>query len=170
MESHASLERVALLRESARLDSFVVTATYRMVANPKGIMTPSGTHIPKGMMVCGPSYPVLHHPIIYPEPHTFKPFRFAEMRIALAAKGDKVQRARQALTTTSPEFAAFGHGRHACVGRFFAGTAMKLMLAYVLLNYDFEMQEKRPENVWFGAIRTPPTQATIKVKRRAAVE
>lgn len=30
-----------------------------------------------GTMVCGPSHPVLHDPDIYPEPYTFKPFRFA---------------------------------------------------------------------------------------------
>ena len=161
----------SVMRESARLNSFVVTAVNRKVVNPKGITTPSGTHLPKGTLVCGPSFPVLHDPVLYPEPYTFKPFRFAQNRAALAEEGESyVQRARQALTTTSPEFAAFGHGRHACAGRFFAASTLKLMLAVILLNYDFEIQEKRPENVWFGSNRIPPMKATIRVKRRTENE
>ena len=157
----------SVMRESARLNSFVVTATNRKVVNPKGITTPSGTHLPEGTLVCGPSFPVIHDPVLYPESYTFKPFRFAENRAALAEEGEShVQRARQALTTTSPEFAAFGHGRHACAGRFFAASTLKLMLAYIVLNYDFEIQEKRAENVWFGSNRIPPMKAFIRVKRR----
>lgn len=49
------------------------------------------------------------------------------------------------MTTTSPEFKSFGHGRHACVGTFFAASTL-LKLAYIVLNYDFEVQGKRPEN------------------------
>ena len=157
----------SVMRESARLNSFVVTATNRKVVNPKGITTPSGTELPPGTMVCGPSFPVFHDPVIYPEPYTFKPFRFAENRAALEEKGESlVQRARQGLITTSPDFVAFGHGRHACVGRFFAANLLKLILAYTILNYDFEMQDKRPDNVWFGTNRMPPMKATVSVKRR----
>ncbi|KAI1083638.1 cytochrome P450 [Whalleya microplaca] len=158
------------MRESQRLNSLIVTATNRMVANPKGVTTPSGVHLPHGTMVCAPSYPVMHDPIIYPEPETFKPFRFAEKRNDLANGGSSyLQRARQALTTTSPEFPAFGHGRHACAGRFFASSMLRLILAYVVLHYDFEMQEQRAENVWFGSNRIPPLKATIRVKRKTAI-
>ena len=158
----------SVMRESQRLNSFVVTATNRQVVNPKGVTTPSGTFLPHETMVCGPSYPVFHNGTFYPEPNTFKPFRFAENRDNLAKEGESyVQRARQAFTTTSTEFAAFGHGRHACVGRFFAASMLKLMLGYILLNYDFEMVEKRAENVWFGSNRIPPMQATVKAKMRA---
>ncbi|KAL2824219.1 cytochrome P450 [Aspergillus cavernicola] len=155
------------MRESQRLNSFVITATNRMVANPKGITTPSGLWIPQGTMVCAPSYPVLHDPDLYSDPESFKPFRFADKRTALGEEGESyVQRARQAWTTTSPEYPAFGHGRHACLGRFFASALLKLLLANILLNYDFEIQEKRPENFWFGSNRAPPMKATIRVRRR----
>ncbi|XXH01654.1 hypothetical protein Hte_008014 [Hypoxylon texense] len=158
----------SVLRESQRLNSFVTTATNRMVVAPKGITTPSGTHVPKGAMVCTPSFPVFHDPELYPEPHTFKPFRFAEQRAASAeAGGSYVQRSRLAFATTSPEYTAFGHGRHACPGRFFASTMLRLTLAYAILNYDFEIQAERPENIWFAANRIPPLAASIRVKRRA---
>ncbi len=158
----------SVMRESQRVNSFVTVATNRSVINPKGLTTPSGIHLPRGTTVCTPSYPVFHDPSIYPEPQVFKPFRFAEKRLATAEDGGSyIQRARQAFATTSPEYTAFGHGRHACPGRFFASSELKLMLAYIVLNYDFEMQEKRPENFWFGMNRVPPMKATIKIRRRA---
>ncbi|KAL7625074.1 hypothetical protein AAE478_004288 [Parahypoxylon ruwenzoriense] len=182
----ASMEKLdSVMRESQRINSFVTVATSRTVVKKDGIDTPSGVHIPRGTIVCAPSYPVFHDPAVYPEPEVFKPFRFAEKRSATAAaaagekegeQGEKsssssssssyVQRARQAFATTSPEYTAFGHGRHACPGRFFASSELKLMLAYIVMNYDFELQSKRPENFWFGMNRIPPMKATIRVRRR----
>lgn len=77
----------SVTRVSARLNSLIVTASNRKVVNPKGITTPSGTHLPKGTLVCGPSCSVSHDPVLYPEPYTFKPYRFAEIRADLAEEG-----------------------------------------------------------------------------------
>ncbi|KAK8030059.1 hypothetical protein PG993_011350 [Apiospora rasikravindrae] len=153
------------MRESQRMNSIVTFATSRLVIDPKGITTPSGA--------------------IYPDPHTFKPFRFAEMRqrqqegsgaddekggsTSTATTKNYVQRARQAWATTSPDFVAFGHGRHACPGRFFAAAELKLMLAYIVLHYDIEHLEQRPSNSWFSAARLPPMKESLKVTRRADV-
>ncbi|KAH9208149.1 putative cytochrome P450 [Leptodontidium sp. 2 PMI_412] len=157
------------MRESARLNSAVITATNRMVIDPKGITTPSGVHMPKGTMVSTPSFPVFHDPLLYPDPDMFKPFRFAEKRAISAEKGGSyIQGARQAWATTSPEYTAFGHGRHACPGRFFASSALKLGLAHMILNYDFDIRDKRPDNTWFSTNRVPPMEATIRIKRREA--
>ena len=188
----------SIMRESARLNSFVTTATNRMVVNPKGITTPGGIHIPYGNVVCTPSFPVFHDPNLYPDPDEFKPFRFAEARAAAttpsAAQTEKksnsadgapngvaksvtgagtetgasshIARSKNLFATTSPEYTAFGHGRHACAGRFFAASALKLLLAYIVLNYDFEMLDKRPDNPWFATNRIPPLTAEVRVKRR----
>ena len=167
----------SVMRESQRINSFVTTATNRIVVNPKGVTTPSGVRLPCGTTVAAPGYPVFRDPAIYPDPEEFKPFRFAEKRAVTGADHSKdksnekstyIERARQAFATTSPEFAAFGHGRHACPGRFFASSELKLMLAYIVLNYDFEFQEKRPENFWFGQNRVPPLKAEIRIKRVSA--
>ncbi|MCJ1325216.1 hypothetical protein MMC10_001878 [Thelotrema lepadinum] len=181
----------SVMRESARLNSFVTTATNRMVVNPAGITTPQGIHIPAGNVVCTPSFPVFHDPALYPDPDTFRPFRFAEARAAVvpseggpeeggaAATGagvgtgvgaaSHVQRAKHLFATTSPEYTAFGHGRHACAGRFFAASALKVLLAYLVLNYDFEMLPSRPDNVWFATNRIPPLSASVRVVRRREV-
>jgi cytochrome P450 len=155
------------MRESQRLNSFVTLATGRMVVSPDGVKTPSGVQIPCGARLCVQSYPVFYDADIYPDPHTFKPFRFAEKRDD-ASEGTYIEKARQAWATTSSEYTAFGHGRHACPGRFFASTELKLMLGYILLNYDIQPQVKRPDNVWFGMNRMPPMRATLRLKRRQA--
>lgn len=77
-----------------------------------------------------------------------------------------VARARQQWATTSSDFLGFGHGRGACPGRFFAAAELKLMLAYIILHYDFEMLETRPPNVWFAINRVPPMEQTIRIRRR----
>ncbi|KAK7959449.1 uncharacterized protein PG986_004303 [Apiospora aurea] len=153
------------MRESQRMNSIVTFATTRQVIDPKGITTPSGVHIPRA-----PSW---------------APFRFAEMRqqqevSGAGADGEKgdpastttknyVQRARQAWATTSPDFVAFGHGRYACPGRFFAAAELKLMLAYIVLHYDIGHLEQRPSNSWFSAARLPPMKESLKLTRRADV-
>ncbi|KAH6657410.1 cytochrome P450 [Truncatella angustata] len=154
------------MRESQRLNSFATLATSRTVVALNGVKTPSGVEVPFGARVCAQSYPVFHDESIYPDPYNFRPFRFAEKRNN-ATEGTYIEKARQAWATTSTEYTAFGHGRHACPGRFFASSELKLMLAYILMNYDLEFQEKRPDNIWFGMNRMPPMKATLKFKRRS---
>ena len=60
----------------------------------------------------------------------------------------------------------FGHGRHACPGRFFAALEMKLLLVYVVMNYDVRVIGKRPDNFVMGGTILPPMKAKIGVKRR----
>ena len=66
---------------------------------------------------------------------------------------------------TSETFLAFGHGRHACPGRFFAVHELKLLMAYIVLNYDVEFLPKRPEGIWRSNFVVPPN-VLLKVKRR----
>ena len=78
-----------------------------------------------------------------------------------------VERANKAFPTTSNEYLAFGHGRNACPGRFFAASELKLILAYALFNYDIKVTPgRRPKNKWIGQNRIPPFEATIRIKRR----
>jgi len=77
-----------------------------------------------------------------------------------------IKKANYNLVSTSADYQPFGHGRHACPGRFFAANELKLLLAYMVLNYDIELLEKRPEGQWVGQVALPPMKATIKVRRR----
>lgn len=77
-----------------------------------------------------------------------------------------LRKTKLAMVSTSAEYQAFGHGRHACPGRFFAADELKLLLAYVVLNYDIEPLVERPSGTHFTNMNLPPVQATIRVKRR----
>jgi cytochrome P450 len=164
----AKMEKLdSAMRESQRINSFVTAGLNRLVVAEKGLTTPSGVHVSKGSVISVPAYPIHQDSDIYPDAQTYKPFRFAEQRADENA--EHIKRARNAWATTTNDFLAFGHGRNACPGRFFAAAELKLMLAHMVLNYDFEMQESRPRNMWFGLNRIPPMKATVKVKRRGMV-
>jgi cytochrome P450 len=66
----------------------------------------------------------------------------------------------------SDHFLAWGHGRHACPGRFFAAHLMKIMLAHVLVNYDITAEGPRPKGLDRNEFPIPSVTATFKVKRR----
>lgn len=139
------------------MNSLVTMAVRRTVVDPNGVTTPSGVHIPRGHTVATYILPQLFDPALYPEPENFRPFRFSNQ------KGP-------AWASTSPTYLAWGHGRHACPGRFFASTSIKLHLAYLILHYEFEMRpDGRPRNRWLGLAQMPPADVTARVKRRLAI-
>lgn len=177
----AQMEKLdSCFRESQRVNSFVTLGLGRRVVAKDGVTTPEGLHIPRGNQVCVPGYAMHHDPEVYEAPDEFRPFRFSDMRKVAegngaaaedkeAAQASYLSRARKQWATTTNDFLGFGHGRGACPGRFFAAAELKLMLAHLVLNYDFEIMEKRPRNMWFALNRVPPMEQTIRVKRRAAV-
>jgi len=120
----------SLLRESMRLHGAAPVALGRRVAARQGIDTPSGAHLPYLTTLMVPAYSYNRDRTVFGEDaDQFRPFRFAEGR------ADKdvqyVDRARRAFPTTSPDFLAFGHGRNACPGRFFASNELKLVVGLV---------------------------------------
>lgn len=153
------------MRESQRINMISPVGVLRRVAAKGGVTTPSGVHVPKGVTVAVNAYSIHHDPKLYgSDADEFKPFRFAEKRADESV--EYVERARQAWATTSADYMAFGGGRSACPGRFFGSAKVKLMLAHLLMNYDFEMLDKRPENLVIGVNVVPPMKATIRIRRR----
>jgi hypothetical protein len=51
-------------------------------------------------------------------------------------------------------------------GRFFVAHELKLILAYLVQNYEFKPLVERPKFVWFGSNMIPPVKTTIEVRRR----
>ena len=76
---------------------------------------------------------LMHDPEVYSDPEKFDIYRYYNMRQnpATAAKSQFI--------STSAEHTGFGHGNHACPGRFFAAAELKVLLCYLLLNYDWEL-------------------------------
>ncbi|KAK5943047.1 hypothetical protein PMZ80_004052 [Knufia obscura] len=186
------------LKESGRISPLAALMVERHVLKPGGMDTPlSKIHLPQGSVISVPSLAVHHDPSNYANAKEYRPLRFVEMRtsasVAATSPPDNVSTpqpdsrdddkdyiskpgsngtkstANYNLSTTSPSFLTFSHGRHACPGRFFATHELKLMFAYLIQNYDFEVLNERPENVWAGAVGIPPMTRTVKVRRRQGV-
>ncbi|KAK1975429.1 cytochrome P450, partial [Colletotrichum cereale] len=134
------------MRESQRLNNGNFITFVRKVVQPDGITTPTGLHLPYGTILGVPGYGMHQDEDIYPNPNDYNPFRFSEIgttqNIPVDEKGDgqseksSGRRTRHSWVTTSPQYTPFGQGRYACPRRFFALTKLKILLAYLISNYD----------------------------------
>ncbi len=73
------------------------------------------------------------------------------------------------MATLSPDFLLFGHGRHACPGRFFAVNELKALVAYVLMMYDIKLEDDKrvpPVPRWLGTSLLPDETSKIMFRRR----
>ncbi len=95
-------------------------------------------------MIYAASDPVHLDSAIYPNADQFGGFRFE--RLTDQDSDDKDVDLRYQLVATSADYLAWGHGKHACPGRFFAAAELKMILGYLILNYDlrFEQPGVRP--------------------------
>lgn len=165
--SLAQLEKLdSAFRESQRMNTVLSLGPLRIVGKD-GLTTPSGVQVPRGYQVGIPAYSIHFDEDVYgSDAAAFKPFRFYNRRKDAQVTGDNIKGARQAWATTSPDYLSFGAGLNSCPGRFFASGMLKVLMAKILSKYDFEFQEKRPENVWFGTNHVPPMDAKIRIRKR----
>lgn len=166
------------IRESMRVSNFMTRGIMRKVMPDEGIENKAeGWRAPKGTYVGLDVHNVQHDPEIYPDPETYDAFRFSRPKEEgdYTVNGDVKDGAEMlklkntGLITTSDTFFPFGHGRHACPGRFFVALELKMLLAYMVMNYEIEPLATRPPNKWFGQNNLPPMKATIRVRRREGI-
>lgn len=121
-----------------------------------------GTKLKKGSKV-GVTSTHLRAASNHENPDTWDPYRFVRMR-----EDAKRQNAAH-LVSTAPEHNAFGHGQHACPGRFFAANEIKVALLGILIKYDFELPADTNPMVYengFTLISDP--MAKLRFRRREA--
>lgn len=165
----------SVARETLRLNSNTNRGVFRKVL-VKGLKTDSGLELPKGAYISFLSHPLQCDPETFDDPFRYDPFRFSRAREAAAASAanaeddGKPRLSHLSFVSTSPEHLPFGHGNHSCPGRFLVDFEAKMMIAYVLMNYDVEFpaeyDRKRPPNRWMAEALAPPSGARIRVKRR----
>lgn len=150
----------------------------------KDVILSDGTVIPAGTL-CGVAAECTHlDEDSYDDAAVFKPFRFADMR------EDESERIKYQYVNTSPEYVAFGHGKHAWFvlskvsssgrahalsispGRFFAAYELKVVLAILLIKYDVKLEgdSGRPSNQWRGASILPNQSANVMFRRRQGLQ
>ncbi|KKY28744.1 putative cytochrome p450 [Diplodia seriata] len=150
----------SFLKESQRLNPPGLLTLNRVAEVP--ITLSDGTYIPAGAVVSC-SMENLHDPSIYPDPETFDARRFLRLR------EQPGQENSWQFVTTSPEHMGFGHGTHACPGRFFASNEAKIAIAYILLMYDVRLPDgvtERPATVKSSAEFFADPTAKIVFRRR----
>ncbi|KAG2018348.1 cytochrome P450 [Coprinopsis cinerea AmutBmut pab1-1] len=82
-----------------------------------------GYFIPKGTIVMGNAWHIMHDPELFEDPMSFKPERY-------------IKNGRIDPTVLDPNDAAFGFGRRICPGRFVSGDSLFLMIASTLAYFD----------------------------------
>ncbi|KAF7591926.1 hypothetical protein BBP40_000897 [Aspergillus hancockii] len=119
-----------------------------------------GTVVPKGTNIAFAN-DLRFDPEMYPEPETFDGYRFQRMR----ADPEKID--LTPFTKTRMSHLAFGHGKHACPGRFLACDEAKLILCHILLNYEIRAVEGSPPELRTrGMFVQLDPGAMMSVKRR----
>lgn len=168
------------MRETLRMQQLGVRNLIRKVM-VDGLVTDGGVRLPRGANVGFLGQPTHYDGEKYEEPGKFDPFRFSRVREASegaaaaataqlgggsAVKGGTAS----AFVSTSPDFLPFGNGRHACPGRFLVDFELKMIITYVLTNYDVRFPDSyggtRPPTVWKAEMQVPPDDVKIMVRRK----
>ncbi|KIM19740.1 hypothetical protein M408DRAFT_83114, partial [Serendipita vermifera MAFF 305830] len=138
----------------------------------------NGVTLPVGTFVAAHLYGTHRDGATYERPEEFDGYRFVEEKNK-GEDGEKAPlKARQTMYTTSKTYLPFGHGRHACPGRFFAAMELKLLMAYMIVNYDMKWPESdvpasaaeegyRPADLWFNFNFVPNQNAHMMIRTRA---
>ncbi|KAJ3570466.1 hypothetical protein NP233_g4384 [Leucocoprinus birnbaumii] len=151
----------SFVKESQRLHGSEAATVARIVH--RDYTFSDGTLIPKGTHIVASGRAINHDERYYPNPQDFQGFRFLDK--------DPL---KWQMTAINPEDLAFGFGRHACPGRFFAIAEVKAIVARLLLEYDIRLTEEgagRPRNDWFtGIFVSPNRKASISLRKREGRE
>ncbi|KAK7910657.1 cytochrome P450 [Apiospora marii] len=154
----------SFMKESMRLNPITIVAPLRMVTG-EALTLSSGQTLRPGDSFGFDSTSINDSTALYssPGPETFDGLRFFRMR----QKAGEEQKHQFGATGVQETF-DFGHGIHACPGRHFATTEIKIMLIHILTSYDLKLKDglKRPPNgldeIWWN----PDPAAEVLIKSR----
>ncbi|KAF2208457.1 hypothetical protein CERZMDRAFT_49304 [Cercospora zeae-maydis SCOH1-5] len=160
----------SFMKESQRMNPSTPITCKRKVMQDftlhDGLVLPCGSH------VAFTSDAVNRDPEIYPSPDSFNGLRFFVLRTACPEGGSGATSANETkyqFVTATQEYQNWGAGGHACPGRFFASNEIKLMLAYLLQNYEFRWKdgEGRPESAVIDWNILPDREKEVMFKCRS---
>ncbi|KAL1858083.1 hypothetical protein Daus18300_010084 [Diaporthe australafricana] len=156
-----SLHKLKLLdscmKESQRLNILGPNMMNRRAE--EAITLSDGLSIPKGAHITVPTFHMRDPEIFGANPDQFDGHRFLRMRQRPGEEN------RWQFVSTSPEFLSFGHGSHACPGRFFASNEIKIAIIQLLLNFEWKMMDKPPQSR-FSSRFVPDPETLIAYKSR----
>ncbi|KAJ5908862.1 hypothetical protein N7495_001544 [Penicillium taxi] len=139
----------SVMKETQRMHPVSMTSLNRLAV--KAIPLSDGTVIPQGAQIAVANI-VNQDETIYPHAAKYDGFRFYKKR------QEPGNEHRHQFVTTSSDSFGFGHGTHACPGRFFASNEVKILVIHMLLKYDWQLKDSsngRPRNFEMGAESVP---------------
>ncbi|KAH6639959.1 trichothecene C-8 hydroxylase [Truncatella angustata] len=128
----------SVVKESQRLKPITIASMRRVTTEEvrlsNGLVLPPGT---KTAVLANRMW----DPSVHENPLEWDGYRFFNMR-QLPGKEQVSQ-----LVSTSADHLGFGHGQHACPGRFFAANEVKIALCHLLIKYDWRLAQGAKPNV-----------------------
>jgi len=168
----------SFLKESQRVNGAALVNMARVCTSPltlsNGFTLPTGTRFAFNSHAVDFSpetetFSPDYNPSSYKPPSEFDGFRFSNLR-SMPGKENRHQ-----FVTTSPDSISFGHGNHACPGRFFASNEIKVVLIELLRSWDIRLKgdveqkggiDKRPKNYEQQFNIMPNMEAEVEFRRR----
>ncbi|KAJ5179836.1 hypothetical protein N7492_003046 [Penicillium capsulatum] len=134
----------SVMKESQRINPVSMTSLNRVAM--REVVLSDGTVIPKGASIAVSAHSNRDESI-YHHAGDYDGYRFLQKR-----RKPGHEHRHQLVTTSNQSYYGFGHGLHACPGRFFAANETKILLTHLLLKYDwtFVRGAGRPQNFEIG--------------------
>ncbi|KIX06643.1 uncharacterized protein Z518_04619 [Rhinocladiella mackenziei CBS 650.93] len=159
------LKRVdSFLTESLRLCPFTALKMQRSTVQDWKMS--DGTLIPKGVHFWCNYLAMSLDDNVWENAREFDPWRMYRLR-QLEGEENKHQ-----FVMTTPKNLTFGHGKHACPGRFFAANEIKTLLALIIMLYDVRCQnlpggvEAIIHGDWINQTKDPIKYPVVEFKYR----
>ncbi|ESK96224.1 cytochrome p450 [Moniliophthora roreri MCA 2997] len=149
----------SFLKESQRYSSsFSISVQRKPLEN---FTFSNGTVVPAGTIIVASPRAIHFDENHYPNPSEFDAFRSYRMN-------EKSGNMKHQMATPETNYLAFGIGKHACPGRVFAVTELKLLVSHLLLNYDimFGKQDDKPGRNEFGGRLNLDEKTKVMFRRR----
>ncbi|KAF1921228.1 Ent-kaurene oxidase [Ampelomyces quisqualis] len=158
----------SLLKESQRFNP-IFLITFNRILHQQVIFS-DNTILYPGTRIAVPAYSMLHDQKKVPgptSPSKFDPFRYSRLRED-PTHPENAQKYQFAMVDTHNM--AFGFGKHACPGRAYASDEIKMILARMLLDYEwaFPNGQERPKNFTVDTDMYPDRSAKVLVRKRRA--
>ncbi|KAL0938402.1 cytochrome p450 [Colletotrichum truncatum] len=157
----------SVLKETQRFHTPNVIVMKRATVGPATLS--DGTRIPAGATV-GVPVSWMAHPSVCERGDEFDGHRYLRLQ-----EEDPNSSGRWNFATTSSAHWGFGHGTHACPGRFFASVELKIALAHLLMGYEWRLEggktgaENMPKTSLLVDQIMPDMTARLEFKSRAKV-
>ncbi|KAF5000123.1 hypothetical protein FGRMN_1937, partial [Fusarium graminum] len=146
----------SVVKESQRMRPVGLSAFRRQAT--ADVTLPNGDVIKKGTKIAS-STTHMWDQDHYEDATKFDGYRFLKMR-------ETPGQDKQAhLVSTSADHLGFGHGLHACPGRFFAANEVKIALCHLILKYDWKLEDgavPEVQHIGFKLFRDHNTKLVVR--------